>query len=308
MNRQLAAPTVGAAWVREDEGTGVMTFLGKIFTVLIFIMSLVFMSFAVAVYMTQRNWRDYAKNEVATEEKPLGLEPQLKQAMEKNDELRAEKEKLEDKLKMETAARRTALASLEAHRQQLIDRLAVKERENKDLVARERAAIAELNTAHVSLTGLQEEVAVLRGDIVATQQDRDLQFRQVVDLTDRIHQARGVRRRLEERRDQLTEEVGLQKKVLRAHGLTKDTPLDNRPPKLEGVVLAVSAKSGLVEVSIGSDDGLRDGHQLEMFNKGRYLGRINVVKTTPDRAVGEILKEYRKGDVQKGDRVITKTN
>ena len=35
-----------------------MNLVGKIFTVLIFVMSLVFMSFAVVVYATHRNWKE----------------------------------------------------------------------------------------------------------------------------------------------------------------------------------------------------------------------------------------------------------
>ena len=35
-----------------------MNLVGKIFVVLIFVMSLVFMAFAMAVYATHRNWRE----------------------------------------------------------------------------------------------------------------------------------------------------------------------------------------------------------------------------------------------------------
>jgi hypothetical protein len=78
------------------------------------------------------------------------------------------------------------------------------------------------------------------------------------------------------------------------------------PPKIEGVVTAVNPQ-GLVEISIGSDDGIREGHKLDVYraNPPTYLGRIEVIKTTPDRAVGKILPELQKGAIRKGDRVAT---
>ena len=43
-----------------------MTLVGKIFTVLIFVMSIVFMSFAVMTFATHKNWKEYVTNPVVT--------------------------------------------------------------------------------------------------------------------------------------------------------------------------------------------------------------------------------------------------
>ncbi|MEM8912913.1 MAG: hypothetical protein AAGC97_14190, partial [Planctomycetota bacterium] len=61
----------------------------------------------------------------------------------------------------------------------------------------------------------------------------------------------------------------------------------------------------LVEVSIGYDDGLRQGHLLEVTRGGRYVTRLRVRNTNPDRAVAEILNDYSEGAIQEGDRVDT---
>ena len=50
-----------------------MTLLGKIFTMMIFILCLMCMFFAVAVYQTDKNWKDVVVNESEAEGKPLGL-------------------------------------------------------------------------------------------------------------------------------------------------------------------------------------------------------------------------------------------
>ena len=80
-------------------------------------------------------------------------------------------------------------------------------------------------------------------------------------------------------------------------------------PKVDGVVTGVSGKD-LAEISLGSDDGLRKGHRLEVYRiqggQGIYVGRIEVMKTTPNKSVCKEIPEFKKRDVQKGDRVVSK--
>jgi hypothetical protein len=68
------------------------------------------------------------------------------------------------------------------------------------------------------------------------------------------------------------------------------------------VVLAVG-QNGLVEISLGRDDGIREGHQLDVYRGGQYLGRIEIRRTQDDKSVGQILPGFRKGFIQQGDDV-----
>jgi len=284
-----------------------MTLLGKIFTVLIFIMSMVFASFAVAVYATHRNWRDEVMRE-ADEVKPgqmVGYKEQLKTAEEKYEQLSEEKRTLEDQLAMEQAARRQALAGLEARRRSLEAQVAALETRNAELTQSNREAITRVATAEDKVVAIKDEVAALRTRNQTVQTDRDSLLVKVRELTDNIHMSRSVRANLEERRNQLAVELSKRKEVMDRHGISADEPADATPPKIEGVVTAVS-KSGLIEISIGSDDGLRIGHTVEVFDGKSYGGRAEVIKTTPDRAVGKIIKEYQKRDLKKGDNVATR--
>jgi len=103
----------------------------------------------------------------------------------------------------------------------------------------------------------------------------------------------------------LATEITQMKMVMDAHGLTKTTLVSKIPPKVEGRVLAVGAKD-LIEISIGADDGLKEGHALEVYRGNTYLGRITIIKTSPDRAVGQIVKELQRGQIKQGDNVSTK--
>jgi hypothetical protein len=284
-----------------------MTLLGKIFTVLIFIQSLVFMSFAVAVYATHKNWRDVVLRERddVKQGEELGLIFQLEDARTRFDQKNAEKIKVENQLAMEKAARRQALATLEARDRQLRERLAATEERNAQLVQSERLAVAAMDASQRNVIAIKDEVVGLRDRITTVALDRDSQFTRVVALTDQVHGARTVRARLEERRDQLSGDLAKAREVMQRKGIDPNEPPENTPPKVDGQVTAVSS-SGLVEISIGSDDGIREGHQLEVFSGSSYLGRIKIRRTAPDRAVGEVIPEYRKGEIKKGDRVATR--
>ena len=71
------------------------------------------------------------------------------------------------------------------------------------------------------------------------------------------------------------------------------------------IVVNVGDKE-LIEISIGDDDGILIGHQLDVYRDDAYLGKVVVVKTSPDRAVAEIIPEFKRGTIRKGDRVATK--
>jgi hypothetical protein len=272
-----------------------MNFIGKIFVVLIFVMSLVFMSFAVAVYGTHQNWKAEADKQ-----KTLVLS-----ASNAFDKAVKERDAFEVELKKERDARAQALAKLETERDALIKQRDETVKERDGLMVKDREAVAALKAQQENLDRLTAEVGGLRGEIREAQSDRDKQFRRAVELTDQIHQAQGEVNRLEERGLQLAAQLASAKLVLDRHGLDKDMPVDDIPPMIRGKVLAIS-RDNLVEVSLGSDDGLRIGHTLEVFRGNKYLGRVEVLRTATDRAVGKIVPGFKKGVIQKDDDVATR--
>jgi hypothetical protein len=64
----------------------------------------------------------------------------------------------------------------------------------------------------------------------------------------------------------------------------------------------------LVEVSIGADDGLKEGNTLIVYRGSRYLGRLTVLETSPDKAVAQVDRQFQQGQIQEGDRVATRLN
>ncbi|HWA98284.1 MAG TPA: hypothetical protein VG713_07320 [Pirellulales bacterium] len=278
-----------------------MNLVGKILVVLILIMSLVFMSFAMAVYSTHRNWVDY----VGSVDKPASLLGKLTVERRRNQQLQTEFASLQSKISEIEAGRRQALAKLETEKAQL-------EQEKNDLTARlteqsktyaESTAVA--SNALGQLKDKQTQIDTLRENIKEAQDQRDDKFREVVDATDKLNQSANDAKRLEATNVRLAEQLAKAKILLDRSGVNLNAPVDGIPPTIDGIVLATSG-NGLVEVSLGSDMGLARGNMLEVSRGNKYLGRLEVIQTQPDRAVARVLPQYQKGRIEKEDRVATR--
>ena len=284
-----------------------MTLLGKIFTMLIFICAIFFCALSVCVFMSQKNWRDVALREKAEGvDKPLGLVHQLANERQIVEDREGELRELQQELARERAARAYAVAALEESRQIEADLRRTAEATHAELLVAHREAASAMAATQARLEALTTEIADARLAIKAAQDDRDDKIERVVFLTDEVHKAEDLKRRLEERQAELVAQISRMQKVLRANDLSEFDDVDGIPPDLGGFVLDV--RKNFMEISLGSDDGLKVGHQLEVFQDRTYKGRIIVRRTDPDRAVAEIIPELRKGEIQKGDRVRTKVS
>ncbi|MGQ9506221.1 MAG: hypothetical protein ACUVQG_15160 [Thermogutta sp.] len=287
-----------------------MNLIGKIFVVLIFVMSLVFMTCAVMVYSAHVNWREVVENTKPTPDKPLGLRLQVQNLRKDNDALKAQLDELTKKLDAEIVDKRSQVAKLEQERDDL-------QRERDQLMAQvaqltqqARDAIAAMEAAHQTLIKRTEEVNTLRDAIRQAEQDRHDALVRLVERTDELHQAANELRALKDRAMILAADLAKAKEVLMKFDLKAEPELyQEQAPPVEGVVMAVPG-NGLVEISIGADDGLMKGHRLEVFRLGngenKYLGRIEVIRTEPERAVCQIVPEYQRGPIVEGDRVASK--
>ena len=272
-----------------------MTLVGKIFTMLILVLSIVFMSFSMMVFATHKNWKTTA----AKLQTDLGTaNTALKDAKEL-----LEREKME--LAREQAARKAALAALQVRAARAEETLGAKQRELETLAGNHSKATAAAEEAQRRLATLEGETKTLRDDLRGAQKKTDQMFLSVVDLTDKLNQAESLRQNLEEVNKQATQQMSQMKMVLDRNGLTADSLVAHIPPKVDGVVLEMSDRD-LLEISIGADDGLKIGHSLDVYRGNQYLGRIVVKKTNPDRSVGQVMKELQRGQIKRGDRVTTK--
>ena len=279
-----------------------MTFLGKIFTVLIMVMSIVFMTFAVMLFATHTNWKEAA---LGGPGKP-GLKTKLQEQLAVNKQLYQEIDTIKAELAREQGARKMALQVLQTKATALTAELAKTQAEANALQVQVTDARSKLAAATATLDKVTTEVQALRTEIISVQKDRDDKLAKVVALSDQINGATRQLTNLQERQTELLGQVADYRKAMDKLGIRLGPALDGVAPKIDGVVLAADMGTKLIEVSLGVDDGLRVGHTLEVYRGATYLGKLVVVRVVANQAVAEIIPEFLKGAIRKGDQVATR--
>ncbi len=281
-----------------------MNLVGKIFVVLVLLMSLVFASFAVAVYATHKNWMLVVDNPSPGPGQDLGLRQQLEQREQRLQELTDRRNALAMQLEEETSNYEQVRVKLENEREALRRQRDEREKELAELTQAHREAVAAVDASHRELARLRTEIDTLRSDIRTAQRERDDHFKEVVRLTDQLHASVFELNQLQETNRELLVELTDMRNKLRAAQIDPDAEMGL--PVVEGLVMAVMG-DGLVEISIGSDDGLRQGHELYVYRVGggrnMYLGKVEVLRTDVDRSVCRITETQ--GSLARGDRVTS---
>ncbi len=151
-------------------------------------------------------------------------------------------------------------------------------------------------------------MAGLRKQIRKEEQTRDQLFGQTLEATEKLHQVSGQYETAREMSEQLTKQVAGMKTVMDSKGIDPNTDPSGVVPTVDGLVSQVRRSGGsqFVEVTIGADDGLKPGNKLEVFRGAKYLGRLDVVTTSPDKSVGKVDRRFLQGQIQEGDRVATR--
>ncbi len=289
-----------------------MTFIGKLLVVIQVVLSVCFMAFAATVFTVQQNWKAHSEDLAQQIE-------DLKKAMDEADEARRqEKDKYEMQLK---AVTERALA-------------AEKERDNfQDLYNRTKAELDSLRTGQdtsKALVDISSDEANSRRSEALRQRAANEKLHKTLDdlaaknraLEDQLRALQNERDTMLAKHEQTLEELSVLKRYLAELGYDPDPKKIIRrqapPPLVLGKVLRAkhATRAGeidTVEISLGSDDGLIEGHHLFVYrrpeaNSGRpkYLGEIRLELVTPDRSVGVVVQKAKNGIIQEGDDVTSR--
>jgi hypothetical protein len=94
--------------------------------------------------------------------------------------------------------------------------------------------------------------------------------------------------------------------------VTSADPNRPNPPSapVHGTVEKIDQKDGLVEISVGAEQGLKKYHTLEVFRlrpEGQYLGRIRIVEVFQKKAIGRLVRTPLTAarPLQQGDQVAS---
>ena len=160
-----------------------MNLVGKIFIVMIFVMSLVFMAMAMAVYATHRNYQELV----------ITTGKELQDTVTINKGLKDELDHLKKQIETIKASNLQSLTKVENERNVLQKDRNQLEKEKADLEKEKRDSVAAMNATQKNATDYRTELEKRRADILQAQQDRDAHFKHVVELTDELNQAANER-------------------------------------------------------------------------------------------------------------------
>lgn len=288
-----------------------MSYVGKILVLILVVMSILFMAFAGAVYLANSNWQGKYNAEVTAHN---SSKQQLTAAQ---DEL--------SKAKTELGAQITALKQ-EA---EAANALAKTEGET---AAADQATINNLQRDLASMTGLaeskaaeaqfrQKEAEQQRVENRKVQERLDAASSENRSLKDQLFGKTSDYESLIKRYNEAIEKLAFLEKVVSAYKLPTDPReverLQAPPPPVDGVVKEVRMNRAnrvqFVNLTIGSDDGLVVGHQLDVIRQppggngdAKYLGTVRIVSIEPDSAVAEVILAAKNGIIEEGDNVTTK--
>lgn len=276
-----------------------MNLVGKIFVSLIAVMSIIFFSLTLVLYASHKNWKGVADEKNA----------EIKTLNDEKSELSRQKADLEETISREKAGYEKVSGALKTKADEL-------ETENGKLTEEKAALEAEsqkrqeiITTNNATIREYQLNIETLMKDLATAQKNRADYLQSLVTTVNQMHELASVRGDLEEKNKELAVDFDKAKAVLDMKGLTATPELYDRtlPFPVSGIVQAVQeGPKGLIMVSLGSDDGLRPQHTLEVTRDNSYLGRIEVITVEPNRAVCRILPEYRQGTILEGDKVVSK--
>jgi hypothetical protein len=283
-----------------------MNIIGKIFVFAVFVMSLMLMTFAGAVYMSHVNWKDEVERggtDLLPGQRP-GYRYQIEQATKEREELKEKIASLEAEVADSERSRDQVLGKLQTAIEQKNAELLKLRAEKDERQTKMEQAVQDVRKLRDDLLEADKNVAALQAQVKDQQQKVDAQVDKSAQLSASLAEVQAQLEIAEERKSQLEKQVANARLLLKQNGLVIDNLPKDLVPTLDGDVLAVREDS--IQVSLGSDDGLQVGHTLNVYRNDQFIGRAHVKTITPDQAVAKIDKDFARGIVQRGDKVTTR--
>ena len=305
-----------------------MTFVGKILVVVQVVLSLCFMAFAGAVFTVQANWRTKFEN---AQKQVTDLETRNREMNTQFEDFRAKSAKMllgpqAQVAQLEERLNDEAAYGLEEQLQTVKAQVTTLNSEKQALNNSLSATQTQRDNALAEVAIAKQEATARRAEAIQ-QRDRNAKLHATLDDTlkklrvseDDLFNKNRLVTELTAKFDLKSKSLDDANEIIRRNEydrgvLAKTSP--KPPPIVAGLVKDIrentSGSTKLVQITLGSDDGIKVGHTLIVYrpaekNNGRpkYLGKIEVVRVTPDEAVGSVIERDKNGVIERNDNVTT---
>ncbi len=286
-----------------------MSYVGKILVVVQLVLSLLFMTFAGAVFTVHQNWRtkhqdvsktlDKTRTELNTAREELAtarreFETKISESEQKANSIEAKNKTLEVQV--------TELTSQNSQLQT--------QRATQTGLAESKATEAAFRQAEAEKQRIENTKMQARLDELASENR---------ELRDKLFVGEESYRALNKTYESGLAQLAFLKQVVAKAGLETNPEVvakqTSPAPPVDGIVTQTRKNRAnrveFVEISLGSDDGLVKGNEMDVIRvydqkRSEWLGRIRIVDLGPDWAVGEVILPSKNGIIQEGDNVTTK--
>lgn len=279
-----------------------MTFLGKILVFLNTIMSILFMAFALMVYSSRV---EYAKKVDGLQSQITSLRGEVGNATREKDEAVKKLQDSESKGKSSSNTSQKEVDELKAE----LDRMRKEAEASK---AESEQALAQMKSATTEQKQRREEVMSLREKLEDSLQKVAVEVSAKAKTEDQLAQRINELEVTNARNQQLNDQIKqLQAYIVRIRGELPamselEQTSDGVPPApdVEGIVSQVDSSGRFIQISLGKDDGIRQGQTLEVWRlkpEPKYLGQLKVYSVEATNAVCKPVSVT--GLIQVNDRV-----
>ena len=275
-----------------------MNLMGKIFTFMIFLMSTVFLVVSIMVGASDRAWKEEARE----------MQTRARNATNSIDLLKNETANLDKLLAAEQVSRAQQLANLQSQNRLAQEALAEKATQFNEEQKKAQGYARELLEANRRLKDQDAELAGIKANNKKLVDDIAAQFAENRNIQNVLFEQTAKLEQLQQKEADLAAQLAKLQKIFDAKGLDENILVAAIAPKIEAVVTAVGNNNGTFAVAIGLDDGLRKGHEMDIYRSNRHVGRGVVVLAQNNRSVLSIVKGMMNDIVREGDNVTTKLN
>lgn len=273
-----------------------MNLLGKILTFLILLTSVAFCMVAIVVVASHQSWKETAEANRKTAEE---FRKRFQNAEEQIATLRGLNEKA-------SVARAQAIAYLNSQLAIERERYSAQILQVQNLRSQLDTSIANLQNAESRLKDQDQQIQTLGQQNRGLAADLASQSQRVAVILSQVEAAEVKKEQLATQLQQMMVEYNDLKKVADVVGIDKNTLWAQIPPDLTGRVTGISAnQQDVFAVSLGLDDGLREGHTVDVVRNGRHIGTATVVSSQANNATAKFVDGMRNAMPQVGDEVTT---
>jgi len=224
------------------------------------------------------------------------------------DLLKNETANLDKLLAAEQVSRAQQLANLQSQNRLAQEALAEKATQFNEEQKKAQGYARELLEANRRLKDQDAELAGIKANNKKLVDDIAAQFAENRNIQNVLFEQTAKLEQLQQKEADLAAQLAKLQKIFDAKGLDENILVAAIAPKIEAVVTAVGNNNGTFAVAIGLDDGLRKGHEMDIYRSNRHVGRGVVVLAQNNRSVLSIVKGMMNDIVREGDNVTTKLN